>query len=464
MFMHQEARSAARVTQREKHMRTTALASVWTAAALAGGAATELAARSPPIAAGSVPFTVYNLGTLGGSFSSGNAINDLGWVLGNANLAGDQLTHATVWIDGMKADLGTLGGANSVVEWPVHNDRGVIPGAAETAELDPLREAWSCSAFFPGPPTLHVCLGFRYREGKMSALPTLGGVNGYGAGVNQRGDIVGWAETPVHDSTCVAPQVLQFEAVVWPADGGVHALPPYAGDPDGAATAINDSGEVVGISGTCDVAVGAGSARHALIWRHGAPTLIPTFGGHGWNTPTDINRSGQVVGFADIPDDLTGGVLTPFPLPLGFIWSAAAGTLKIAPLPGDRFAIAYAINDWGAVVGQSFGGPEGSRAFIWINGKSYDLNSFLPQGSALYLVYAEGINDLGEITGGACELVDGACPSSGAITPAFLAVPGFGNADEAAAALEQAGAAAVAPAVAVSQEIYRRPLRRFGAR
>lgn len=114
------------------------------------------------------------------------------------------------------------------------------------------------------------------------------------------------------------------------------------------------------------------------------------------------------------------------------------------------------------MVGQSFGGPEGSRAFIWVNGKSYDLNLFLPQGSTLYLVYAEAINDRGEITGGACELVDGACPASGAISPAFLAVPSFSNADDAAATLEQAGAAAVAPAVAVPQELYRRPLRRFG--
>lgn len=422
-----------------------------------------VAALVLPAMASSAALTVYNLGTLGGSVSSGNAINNLGWVLGNANLPGDQTTHATAWIDGVKADLGTLGGANSVVEWPVHNVAGVISGAAETADVDVLQESWSCSAFFPSPPTLHVCLAFRYVAGTMSPLPTLGGVNGYGAGVNERGDIVGWAETPVHDPSCVAPQVLQFEAVEWRADGTVHELPPYPGDQDGAATAINARGEAVGISGTCDVAAGAGTAKHALIWRNGVPAVIPTFGGQGWNTPTDVNVFGQVVGFADIPDDVTGGVLTPFPLPLGFIWSASAGTVKIAPLPGDQFAIAYAINDWGVVVGQSFGGPEGSRAFIWVKGKSYDLNMFLPQGSSLYLTYAEGINDLGEITGGACELVDGVCPAAGAIAPAFLAVPSFNNADDAAATLEQAGAPAVGPAVAVPNEIYRRPLRRFGA-
>jgi len=422
----------------------------------------KLAAQTAPGTAGSAAFTVYNLGTLGGTTSSGNAINPLGWVLGNSNLAGNEVTRAAVWIDGMQFDLGTLGGANSVIDWPVHNGRGVISGFAETADMDPLGEAWSCSAFFP-QVTLHVCLGFRYFEGTMTPLPTLGGANGYAAGANERGDIVGWAEKNVHDSTCVPPQVLQFEAVLWHADGKTEELPPYPGDGDGAATAINEQGDVVGISGLCDSAVGALTAKHALIWRGGVPQQIKTFGGKGWNTPTDINRRGQVVGFADIAEDETGGVLTPYPLPLGFIWSEATNTLEIPPLPGDSYAIAYAINDEGVVVGQSFGGPEGSRAFVWFDGKSYDLNQFLPAGSALYLVYAEGINDRNEITGQACVLVDGACPATGAVTPAFLAVPNFGD-GQAGEALNAAATNAAAAAVSVSRDQYLRPLRRFGAR
>jgi probable HAF family extracellular repeat protein len=434
------------------------LAVCWLAAA-----PMTLAAQAASGTDGSAAFTVYNLGTLGGTVSSGNAINPLGWVLGNSNLAGDQVTRAAVWIDGMQFDLGTLGGANSVIDWPVHNNRGVISGFAETAEVDKLGEAWSCSAFFPQPPTLHVCLGFRYFAGTMTALPTLGGPNGYAAGANERGDIVGWAENNVHDSTCVSPQVLQFEAVLWRADGKTEELPPYPGDSDGAATAINARGDAVGISGRCDNAVGALTAQHALIWHDGVPQRIKTFGGKGWNTPTDINSRGQVVGFADIAADETDGVLTPFPLPLGFIWSEATNTVEIPPLSGDLFAIAYAINDEGVVVGQSFGGPEGSRAFIWFEGKSYDLNQFLPSGSPLYLVYAEGINDRNEITGQACVLVDGACPATGAVTPAFLAVPNFGH-EQAGEALNAAAANGAAAAVAVSRDQYLRPLRRFGAR
>ncbi|HTV96535.1 MAG TPA: hypothetical protein VME42_11035 [Steroidobacteraceae bacterium] len=433
------------------------------ACALVMGAA-RLGAQPQASSSEDAAYTVYDLGTLGGTVSSGNVINDPGWAMGNANLAGDQITHAAVWIDGMKSDLGTLGGANSVIDWPVHNGRGVISGIAETAQIDTLGEAWSCSAFFP-TVTHHVCLGFRYFEGTMTALPTLGGPNGYAAGVNEQGDIVGWAENKVHDPTCnpQSTQVLQFEAVRWGADGAIEELPPYPGDQDGAATAINAQGDAVGISGTCDYAVGAGTAKHALIWRHGVPALIPTFGGQGWNTPADINSRAEVVGFADVKNDVTNGVLTPYPLPLGFFWSASTGTIQIDPLPGDQYAIAYALNDEGIVVGQSFGGPEGSRAFIWHHGKAYDLNTLLPPGSALYLIYAEGINDRGEITGQACVLVDGVCPATGAVTPAFLALPNFmpQDADD---ALQGAAAAGGAPAVGVSRALYQRPLRRFGAR
>jgi probable HAF family extracellular repeat protein len=434
---------------------------------LAAMACCVLGAASPLDAQGQddgASYTLYSLGTLGGFVSSGNTINDLGWVIGNANLPGDEVTHAAVWIDGMMFDLGTLGGANSVVEWPVHNERGVISGFAETADIDSLMENWSCSAFFPSA-THHVCLGFRYFEGTMTKLPTLGGTNGYAAGVNNRGKIVGWAENTVHDSTCHTPQVLQFEAVAWSPKNEIRALPPYPGDLDGAATAVNDDGDVVGISGTCDNAVGAATAAHALIWRHGQTILIPTFGGKGWNTPADINNRGQVVGFADMPGDVVDGVLTPFPLPYGFIWSEGMKTQKILPLPGDIYTIAYAINDAGQVVGQSFGGPEGSRAFIWQNGKTYDLNGLVPAGSALYLVFAEGINNRGEITGGACVLVDGACPASGAITPAFLLVPDFhGGAGAGGGELNEAAATASAPQVRVSSQVYRQALRRFGVR
>jgi probable HAF family extracellular repeat protein len=141
--------------------------------------------------------------------------------------------------------------------------------------------------------------------------------------------------------------------------------------------------------------------------------------------------------------------------PVAFIWSKEKGLQKIPPLPGDTNSIAYAINNRGQVVGQSFGGPEGSRAYVWEDGKATDLNTIAAGDAGLYLIYAEGINDLGEITGQACTLVDNACVLPAAPTsptPAFLAIPAW-----------QGEGAADGIHVLVPEELVRRSLHRWGA-
>jgi probable HAF family extracellular repeat protein len=263
----------------------------------------------------------------------------------------------------------------------------------------------------------------------MKAQPTLGGTNGYAAGVNELGKVVGWAETGVQDSTCTPPQVFQFEAVKYGRDDKPQVLAPLPGDQDSAATALNVAGDVVGISGECNNAVGALSAKHAIIWHDGKPRELPTFGGSGWNTPTDINERGDVVGFANMPPDIAADGSLEFN-PVAFIWTQEKGTQEILPLEGDTNSIAYAINNRGQVVGQSFGGPEGARAFVWENGKATDLNEMVSGDAGMYLIYAEAINDRGDISGQACTFVDNACvlPASPASpTPAYLAVPQYGT-------------------------------------
>ncbi len=368
-------------------------------------------------------YTVVNLGTFGGNNSSAASINEIGWVTGSANKPGDQYTEAALWRYGKKIPLGTLGGPNSGVNWPNHNNFGLIAGISETPAIDPLGEDWSCQGFFPtSPDTKHVCLGFKWRSGSMTALPTLGGINGYASGTNDWGQIVGWAETTVHDPTCTAAthapgfyQVLQFEPVVWEPGGDIRRLRTLPGDPDGAATAINDLGQAVGISGTCDQAVGRFTAAHAVIWQDRTVMEIPTFGGISWNTPQAINNRGQVVGFANLPGDTNGQFQ-----PMGFIWSKRSGLTKIQPLPGDTNTFANGINDLGVVVGLSLNSSTGAeRAIIWVNGKTMDLNSFLPANSPLYLLAANDIDDRGDIVGQA--LVQGTSQA-----PAFLAIPPYG--------------------------------------
>lgn len=366
-------------------------------------------------------YRIVNLGNLSGNSSSGNTLNNIGWAMGSANLSGNTTEHATVWIYGIKADLGTLGGPNSDVQWPVKNDNGLVAGWSETAALNPLNESWSCTAFNPiDTPTGHVCLGFVWQWGVMTALPTLGGYNGFAAGANNRGQIAGWAETSYRDPTCdQKTQFLQFEPVVYgPARGEIHQLQTYPGDPDGAATALNDKADIVGISGTCDVAVGAFTAKHAVLWHDGKITDLGTLGGQGWNTPMAINNRGDVVGFSDRTGDVNGGVLTPnFH---AFLWTRETGRMTdIGVLPGDNVSEALDINDRGQVVGISI---PSFHAFLYENGKMTDLNKLIPDDSPLVLLEGGGINNRGEITGQACVIADGNCPL-GNNTPAYLAIP-----------------------------------------
>jgi probable HAF family extracellular repeat protein len=362
-------------------------------------------------------YQVINLGNpLGGSSSAGNAMNNLGWSMGVANLPGDTTQHAELWSRGLHLDLGTLGGPNSAVIFANHSDRGQIVGISETPDMDPLMETWSCAgAFFP-TITHHICLGFVWQNGLMIPLPTLGGYNGVAASANNLGQVVGWAETAVNDPTCVLPQVQQFEAVIWgPGKDQIQQLSPFQGDPDSAATAINDNAQVVGISGICQNAVGAFSAKHAVLWQDGQPIDLGNIGGHGWNTPTFINNNGQIVGFANQSGDLVNGKLAlKFH---AFLWTKERGMRDLGTLSGDAISEALGINEAGQVVGVSYGpGFSHPRAFLWQNDVMMDLNSLVPAGSTLTLQVAGDINDRGEITGAAFD-------SNTNTNPAFLAIP-----------------------------------------
>src|SRR5262249_12270066 len=160
--------------------------------------------------------------------------------------------------------------------------------------------------------------------------------------------------------------------------------PPLEGDPDSAATAINDRGQVVGISGTCYRAVGASSAKHAVLWENGKPIDIGNLGGIAWNTPAAINNRGDVAGFSDLPGDDPDQ-----PNYHAFFWTKRGGIQDLGTLPGDTLSLAFGLNDRGQVVGQSIG-PDGRRAFLWQRGVMTDLNTLVPQGSPL-LLYANDI-------------------------------------------------------------------------
>jgi probable HAF family extracellular repeat protein len=380
-----------------------AVALLTAAAAGRGDASTSL--RSSEL----VEYEVSQLDSLGGGSSAGFSINDRGWVAGRSNLPGNQIRHATLWRNGVLTDLGTLGDPekrNSVVRWPVKNVSGLITGISQTDEPDPYNENWSCSAFFPAATgTGYRCLGFKWQNGNMTPLPTLGGTHGFAAGANNAGRIVGWAETTLADPTnCVLPQRFQFLPVVWgPSDDQIRALPLLPGDSSGAATAINDRGQIVGISGICDQAVGRFTARHAVLWDNGKAIDIGNLGGVAWHTPNAINLYGEIVGFSNF-SAADGGEYHPH----AFYWTKEGGIrdLDTLPAPFDDNSDAWGINSWGQAVGRSCDVDGNCHGFLWQNGVMLDLNCVVdpddcnPEDT---LIAAFDIDDRGRITGQAFD-------------------------------------------------------------
>src|SRR5271165_3398279 len=369
---------------------------------------------------GPTHYNVVSLGVpLGGTTSGTAAINNLGWVAGASNLTGDATEHAELWVYGYPIDLGTLGGPNSAVLWPGLNLWGEAVGISDTSDTEPLNEGWSCGAFFPASHAGHICSGFVWQWGVgMTKLPALGGNNGFATSVKDLGQVVGWAENTVHDPTCVYPQVLQFEAVVWgPSPGQIKQLPNYPGDPDSASTGINDKGQVIGISGICQNAVGNQSATHALLWQSGTVTNLGNLGGTAWNTPMAINNQGQIVGFSDLTGD-QGGNNPNFH---AFLWVRPGPMQDLGTLPRDAISEALGINAQNQIVGVSYGaGFTNPRAFIYQNGRMIDLNTLTLPNSPVYLQVGGDINDEGVIAGQGCLPANCAAGTS---FVSFVAVP-----------------------------------------
>lgn len=80
-----------------------------------------------------------DLGTLGGLYSSGAAINDNGWIVGQASTDidygnGHFVPHAFLYVGGMMIDLGTFGGMFTSSEAHDVNNMGQVVGWAGTTD------------------------------------------------------------------------------------------------------------------------------------------------------------------------------------------------------------------------------------------------------------------------------------------------------------------------------------------
>jgi len=380
----------------------------------------SLHAQKPEATGARLQYQVSDLPGLGGTSNGGNSINDQTWVAGYARLP-NRDRHAALWRNNALTDLFTLGGPNSSVTWNVKNTAGIIVGISQTADPQLLGESWSSAAFYSTPHNVgYINLGFVWQNGQMRGLPNFpGGNNGFATGANNLGQVVGWAENGVHDPNCCCTQVLQFRPAVWTlgTTDQIQDLPLIAGDSSGAATAINDNGQIVGISGICDQAVGRHTAKHAVLWENGTVTdIYPNAPAPWWNTPTAINQRGDVVGFAGDPAFVEGDIIH------AFMWTREDGIRQLKPLPNRMpkhvDSEAYGINEARQVVGVSCDADQvDCRAVIWNHGNTpTDLNDLKAPGYSALLTSAKDINNKGQITGRAAD------PITGVLT-AYLAVP-----------------------------------------
>lgn len=222
--------------------------------------------------------SLRDLGTLGGSLASGNAINASDAVVGSSLTSTPNTFHPFLWRGGTMRDLGTLGGPNGSAFG--------IDGAGQVTG----------SASIPGPSGFHA---FRW-DGSMHDLGALPGYQwSAGLAIADGGMVAGYS---------VNPGGLQL-ATVWGA-GGPLSLGALPGDSGSVATGVNSNGWVVGRSFTSPTAL-----PHPFLWIGGTMqplnSLLPA--GSGWRLfdATSIDALGQIGGTGTLDGRVRGFLLSP---------------------------------------------------------------------------------------------------------------------------------------------------------
>lgn len=325
--------------------RTLLLASALCLALVAPGLCAKTKAPKGP------KYQVTDLGTLGGSWSRASDINDRGQVVGEASCKPDatgyEISHAFLWDDGRMYDLGTPRKDQSSCAHAINN-RGQVVGTgydlddgdqhpflwqngrmnrlaipydlgceamsisdsgriALVADVHPYFDAYLLDKRM----TMRVCKqgcayginnegvvvgncesqAFAWYGGSMLTLGSLGGSWSTACSVNNKGQVVGYGETPPMYTGPV-------HAFIWQ-DGKLTDLGL------GQALDINDLGQVVGFSET-DL---------AILWDNGTKYLlndqIPSNSGWSLVSVCGINNHGDIVGWGWYKGEEHAVLLTP---------------------------------------------------------------------------------------------------------------------------------------------------------
>ena len=241
--------------------------------------------------------------------------------------------RALVWRNGVVIDLGTLGGESSVAT--DMNDKGQIVGWSHLGGGSAANRA------------------FIWEDGVMTDLGTLGGSSAKAWGINKHGQVVG-SSMRADGST---------GAFLWE-KGTMIDLGTLSGGVFSSAAAINDHGDVVGLSSTSDL-----SCTPVPFIRHrGVMTAISLTGKSchsGWFTVRNISDEGHVIGeFTPFDDDPLGPPPAVFRRP--WIWRDGV-SLDLPGAPGD--ASVFRVNSSGEAVGYSVYIAYSGPAVFWSVGR-----------------------------------------------------------------------------------------------
>jgi probable HAF family extracellular repeat protein len=242
------------------------------------------------------------------------------------------------------------------------NERGTIVGQADTPLFEP--NGFAVSVAFAGT-----------KATGLHSLGTLPGfVNSQAYGINERGEIVGWSYNTNPVTGAIVPD---FRGFVVGLDGVMRDV----GSLGGATIArdVSDRGVVVGSSRLAD-----GQTR-AFALEHGVMRELASLGGR-FAEATGINKSGVIVGSATRPGFPNGQRRA-------VLWRKDGSIVDLGTL-GGPFARAWKINARGDVVGDSVTAAGDVHAFLYRNGVMHDLGTLGGDSS-----FALGLNSAGNVVG-----------------------------------------------------------------
>jgi uncharacterized membrane protein len=342
-----------------------------------------------------------DLGTLpGGASSAAFWINSNGLIAGNSQngqfdpvIPGLPELRAVIWKNGKIQDLGTLGGSSSFSQSV--NDRGQVTGLALNGISDSFSFYYQylfCLPFEICPANATQTRGFVWdEEDGIQDIGTLGGPDAFPSLINQHGQIAGFSYTDsTPQPTTGFPTLHPF---LWEKAKGMKDLGSLGGTTTASVNGLNERGEVVG-----GALLPGDLINHPFLWDgEKLIDLVATpFGGSADGEAFWINEAGEVVGIAGIPAPCPGSS-PPREAAHAFLWRQGV-MADLGALAGSPISQANFVNSRSQVVGDSMPCDFSAvTAFLWENGSLVDLNTLIPPSTPFFVFTASFISDQGEI-------------------------------------------------------------------